>query len=108
MDKQPKLIDADKLLGWINTELAKEYPESVNQYVDGRETLLEILKMRLEQGKFNPDPIPPTINPKDRVRHRSIKTKGFVVETSDFGALIYWETGQRSWYPFEYLEVSHD
>jgi len=65
VNKQPRIIDADKLLEWIKTEIAKEYPEGVNQYVDGRETVLEILKLRLEQGTFDPDPIPlPTIKQK--------------------------------------------
>ncbi|MCM3257127.1 hypothetical protein M3664_04930 [Paenibacillus lautus] len=37
------------------------------QYVDGRETVLEILKHRIEQGIFDPDTPPvPTIKPGDK------------------------------------------
>ncbi|RRJ62426.1 hypothetical protein EHV15_05275 [Paenibacillus oralis] len=114
MNKQPKLID--ELITDMKSKAAKiarERDETTDadrfMYLDGKESVLRYYITELESGKFS-DPIPlPTIKPKDWVRHRSIRTKGFVIETSDIGALIYWETGQRSWYPYDYLEViSHD
>ncbi|MNW38089.1 hypothetical protein D3C74_151480 [compost metagenome] len=105
MDKTPsKLIDADKLMGWINTELAKEYPESVNQYVDGRETLLKILKVRLEQGKFNPEPIPPTIKPGDKAIHSDL---GQVKIISEPMVSVLKDKTEYEVYLSD-LEVSHD
>jgi hypothetical protein len=50
------------------------------------------------------DPVP-TIKPGDKVRHVGSGTHGIAVETSDIGAYVHWSTGQRSWYPFSYLEV---
>lgn len=68
MNKQPKPIDEDKLLEWIRLEQEKEFPEGLVQYIDGRKTLLEILELRLKQGRFTPDHIPlPTIKPGDEV-----------------------------------------
>lgn len=64
MNKQPELIDADKLLEWINFEIAKKFPDDVRQYEDGRRSVMTLLKRRIEQGVFSPDPIPlPTIKP---------------------------------------------
>lgn len=84
MNNQVKLIDQTKLLEWIDDELAKQYPESVAQYVDGRETVLEILKHRIEQGIFNPDTSTvPTIKPGDKVKH---KRRGVGIVVDSYGS----------------------
>ncbi|GIP10421.1 hypothetical protein P4H94_22925 [Paenibacillus macerans] len=111
MNKQPRLIDADKVIQDVERRMNELLQDSSADY--DRFPVINALENfvgRLKSDMYDPDPAPvPTIKPKDWVRHRSIKAKGFVVETSDIGALIYWETGQRSWYPYDHLEViSHD
>lgn len=64
-----RLIDADKIMEWINYEIAKKFPDEEKQYADGRQSVMTLLKRRIEQGVFIPDPIPPTIKPGDKVRH---------------------------------------
>lgn len=48
-----KAVSVDKLKEWVEFEIKKNFPESVDQYVDGRKTVLELLLRRLEQGYFN-------------------------------------------------------
>lgn len=62
MDK--KLIDTDKIMEWINFEIAKQFPDGVKEYADGRKSVLELLARRIEQGVFAPYPSPlSTIKP---------------------------------------------
>lgn len=67
MSKQEKLISANKLNNWIIAELGKRYPEEQSQYVDGRETVLEILRWKIVKGELDADPVP-TIKPGDKHR----------------------------------------
>ena len=109
------LISKSKLFEWIKVELAKEYPDSVAQYVDGRETLLEILRHRMEQGAFSPDPIPlPTIKPGDKVvitdamNYYFIGTKAIVENISASSPYSAKLKGIHGDWPLSSLEVSHD
>ncbi|MNM49631.1 hypothetical protein D3C81_606380 [compost metagenome] len=54
MDKQVKLIDADKLQYWLSNKMH-------NTGSDSAYYALEALLDELDAGTFNPDPIPPTI-----------------------------------------------
>ncbi|MDR0269621.1 DUF3553 domain-containing protein [Paenibacillus sp.] len=117
MNKQEHFISSDKLLAWIESELTKEYPESVNQYVDGRETVLEILKHRIEQRIFEPDHITlPTLKPGDKVRHKENKAWGignvhyyYKDETTVLCAFPDLRPGFRTKYiPVSELEVTHE
>lgn len=113
MNKQPELIDADKLLEWINFEIAKKFPDDVRQYEDGRRSVMTLLKRRIEQGVFSPDPIPlPTIKPEDWVYHTKFKAKGQVKRISESGkrAYVIWINGAApSFVDLKSLEVvSHD
>lgn len=51
-------IDTDKIMEWINFEIAKQFPDGVKEYVDGRRSVLELLARRIEQGVFAPYPSP--------------------------------------------------
>ncbi|WP_059050005.1 hypothetical protein [Paenibacillus senegalimassiliensis] len=60
------LISKSKLLEWINFEIAKQFPDGVEEYADGRRSVMELLARRIEQGVFAPYPsILPTIKPGD-------------------------------------------
>lgn len=109
------LISKSKLFEWIKVELAKEYPDSVAQYVDGRETVLEILRHRIEQGVFSPDLIPlPTIKPGDKVvitdamNPAFIGTKAIVEKISKSAPFSAKLEGFAGYWPLSSLEVSHD
>lgn len=52
----PKLIDADKLLEWINDEYGKRKPNPYNDYTNGQRDMLDILEQRVEDGSFDPTP----------------------------------------------------
>lgn len=62
MGKQEKLISADKLLEWLEevfkAHIMMHQTERAHAYKD---VLTEI-----RSGKFNPDPVPPTIEPGDQ------------------------------------------
>ncbi|MFD1179642.1 hypothetical protein ACFQ3W_25545 [Paenibacillus puldeungensis] len=96
MDKQPKLIDADKLL----YELA----------LQGMMT--DDIKRKIDEGEFDPDPIPlPTIKPGDRVHHDRFEANGIVKRISKSGkrAYVIWDRGAPSYVELKSLEViSHD
>lgn len=68
MNKQPRMVDADKLLAWAEGKDAVRFPREDFAYADGRSTILTLLKHGVESGEFDPDPIPlPTIKPGDKV-----------------------------------------
>ncbi|MNH86336.1 hypothetical protein D3C73_387910 [compost metagenome] len=67
-----KLIDADKLLEYLNGN-----PDG---YIS--DVCYEGLKERIERGDFASDPIPlPTIKPGDKVRHKDSPSWGMGVVT---------------------------
>jgi hypothetical protein len=106
MNNQVKLIDENKLLEWINTMYNKKLPDELKEYRDGRQVVLDLLEIQIKSGRFAPDTPPvPTIKPGDKVRHVGTGTAGKVAQVTEVGAFVHWSTGQRSWYPFSYLEV---
>lgn len=99
MSKQEKLISANKLNNWIIAELGKRYPEEQSQYVDGRETVLEILRWKIVKGELDADPVP-TIKPGDKVFKPGYGS-GVVIQE---GEHLYKFT-DRKWVLFEGDEV---
>jgi len=62
MNKQPRMIDADKLLVWI--ELTHESKLPAGSHGLGIKEALRAVKRHIGNGTFDPDPIPlPTIKP---------------------------------------------
>lgn len=109
MNKQPKLIDADKLEGRL-IDLINKYDGKNDREFGRMSAWTEILNEVLD-GEFDPDHIPlPTIKPGDKVRHKdggSFKG-GRVLEVYQT-ALVSWPHCKTD-HPVKLddLEVSHD
>lgn len=77
-----RLIDADKLLEWIEKDLKADGFWLGTCAVEAFDNLTDAIN----QGTFDPDPIPPTIKPGDKVRiintadHRYINQEAIVKE----------------------------
>lgn len=99
MDK-PKLIDADKIKAFLL--------EVSDEWIPG--SLSSIIYEKLTNGEFDPDPIPPTIKPGDKVRRKSTKlVLGLVTDVVNNKALIF--SGPiipNLCIELDCLEVSHD
>lgn len=99
MDKQPKLIDADKLLKTLD-DISKR-AKSIEM-----QELAKALATELINGTFDPDP--PTIKPGDKVYHPRFKSKGTVKRLSQSGkrAYVIWNYGYMpSYVELKSLEV---
>lgn len=60
MNKQPKLIDADKLIYWARKRHGEGWNTDVYSIIEA-----------ISDGEFDPDPIPlPTIKPGDKVQRK--------------------------------------
>ncbi|MDQ0494045.1 hypothetical protein [Paenibacillus brasilensis] len=67
MTDKPRLIDADKLLKWLNGKIEVN-SEPYNDYRIERAIAYEDLKGEVESCSFDPDPLQqPNIQPGDRV-----------------------------------------
>ncbi|WMT42828.1 hypothetical protein RE628_11375 [Paenibacillus sp. D2_2] len=104
MDKQPKLIDADKLLEWMS-----------KQYIGFTNMFEHQIKAKIADGDFDPDPLPlPTIKPGDKVRIIDAMEHSFIgkedIVTSISGSAPYSARLKESLgdWPLSSLEVSHD
>ncbi|MEK3838664.1 hypothetical protein [Paenibacillus sp. FSL R7-0128] len=66
-----KLIDADKLLEWLNAEYKKLKTNPYDDYSSGKRDMLDIVEQRVEDGTFSPTPPVQPDTPKhgDRVLH---------------------------------------
>lgn len=60
-----KLIDADKLLEWLD----KQTENAFNQDINAQDAYM-ITKWAAEEGKFDPTPVQPDIKPGDKVIHK--------------------------------------
>jgi len=73
MDKQPRMIDADKAIKMIDEAIKNSImnsDEGTNPWFRGELNGLGFAKAIILSGQCDPDPIPlPTIKPGDRVRH---------------------------------------
>lgn len=114
MDK--RLIDAEKLLEWLEREEIKNYWMKDAEGA-AKARVLSALSREVIEGTFDPDPIPlPTIKPGDKVRHKANndRTTGVVrsVSLCGQGALVSWYCGEDEKFRTEEkvsdLEVSHD
>lgn len=92
MNKQPRMIDADKLL-----ELAR---------TGGSVTTYSELVEWVESGRLKPDPIPlPTIKPGDKVKHQLFGLgAGVVISVSSGDANVQFP-GVYKWCSLEFLEL---
>lgn len=97
MNNQVKLIDQTKLLEWLEDQ--KENSTMLYESI-----ILSKIERAVLDGKFDTPPVP-TIKPGDTVRHVGVGTVGKVAQVTEVGAFVHWSTGQRSWYPYNYLEV---
>ncbi|MFD2752404.1 hypothetical protein ACFSUM_18625 [Virgibacillus siamensis] len=71
MSKQEKLISAEKLQEWIDEMFNKRFTNDVYGYQDGRQSILDLLEQRINDGTFNADPVP-TIKPGEELLPESI------------------------------------
>lgn len=108
MSNQPKMIDANLVISEMQQRVhelllsVKDSDYDVFPVINALENYIE----RLKSDKYVPDPISlPSIKPGDKVRHTAFGTKGKVAYIDEIGAFVHWETGQRSGYPFNHLEV---
>jgi hypothetical protein len=109
MNNQVKLIDAGKLQVWIDAEFEKRFPNDVYGYADGRQSILDRLEQKVNEGLFDPDTPPvPTIKPGDKVRHKEREMKnGMVILVSQNGEYVdvSWTGISSVTYPITELEV---
>lgn len=109
MNKQPKLIDADKLLKWMKNSYEEKSQEP---YEIGKNHMATMIENLISNGYFNPDHI--TIKTGDRVvitdamNPDFIGTKAIVKKiskSSPYSAKLKEIAGD---WPLSSLEVSHD
>lgn len=79
---KPRLIGVDKVQAWIDVEFEKKFPGDCYGYADGRQTILDKLEMKINDGEFDPDP---TIKLGDSVTHKNEGWKGIVCAISQCG-----------------------
>ncbi|MFD1179499.1 hypothetical protein ACFQ3W_24825 [Paenibacillus puldeungensis] len=107
MDKQTKLIDADKVQSWIDIEFEKKFPGDCYGYADGRQSILDKLESKINDGSFNPDPIPlPTLTDANKlcdVIDEEIKRQNKAAERVGVGH-VYWEFHEGSATTLEWLK----
>lgn len=98
MDKQPRMIDADKLLKDLHAKMDRTEGE--------RQRGIAGVVGAVESGKYDPDPIPlPTINQYDTVKH-SEYGKGWVKNIEGADALVsFKELDYDLLLPIKQLEV---
>lgn len=71
MNNQVKLIDADKLLKWLEESESNWYSRKYGEYGEGHVKAYSNVADAVESGDFDPDTPPvPTIKPGDKVRHK--------------------------------------
>lgn len=100
-----KLIDADKVQSWIDVEFEKKFPGDYYGYADGRQTILDKLEMEINNGTFDPDPIPlPTIKPGDKVTHSNLGN----VRVMELPTVLVLKDDQEYEVYLSDLEVSHE
>ncbi|MCM3704025.1 hypothetical protein [Paenibacillus macerans] len=104
MNKQPKLIDADKLIDSLS-KTVDEYAGHNDLYVRGTVDRCMWVIDHIEEGDFAPDPIPlPTIKPGDKVKHIELGE----VRVMGLCMISVLKDGQEYDVYFDDLEVSHD
>lgn len=109
MNNQPRLIDADKLLEWL--EKSEEADKFWTTTVPPIEKY-DLIEDAINEGKFDPDPIPlPTIKYQVvlyNLKNGLEKLEGVITdqrptnETAELGRMLY--GAER----YEIVEVSHE
>lgn len=106
MNKQPKLIDADKLEGRL-IDLINKYDGKNDREFGRMSAWTEILNEVLD-GEFDPDHIPlPTIKPGEKVRHKEYPASKGIVEEVFISAQVNFDDA-RTDYRLIDLEVISD
>lgn len=75
-----KLIDADKLLEWLNAEYKKLKTNPYDDYSNGKRDMLDIVEQRVEDSTFDPTPPvqPDTAEEIDRKAYENAEKKGLI------------------------------
>lgn len=106
MNNQPRLIDADKLLEWMEKSPdAEGFWQEGNMYMGN--TAFDNLTDAINEGLFDPIPLP-TIKPGDKVMYKRSSSYG-VGEVKGIDAFVKFENMDfTTRVSLDDLEVSHD